>query len=315
VTDARALPVTTRPSLAKRTAFRVFLLLERLGLHVVPRHFYGPVADRRWLRRNPELWQRRVELAGVDWDLRAQLGWLRETCEPHLGEVEGFAFMDRLGELGVGFRYGYVEGQILHCVVRSLAPPRIVEVGSGASTVITSEAARRNSAEGRADARIVAVDPYAPPELRRLENVEVRDVPAQLVPAELFAELGEGDLLFLDSTHVVKTGSELYRLYLEVLPALAAGVTVHIHDIYLPFLFSPWVLGDFWDWQETALLAAVLTHNPRFEVLCCESALHDAMPEELRELLPDYRPMRLSDGIDRERGEGHYPSSIWLRTR
>ena len=309
------LPTTKRPSLAKRIAFRLFLLLERLGLHVMPRHFYGPVADRRWLARNPELWRRRVELAGVDWDLDAQLGWLREVCAPYLEEVGGFSFTERLRELGVGFRYGYVEGQILHCALRSLAPQRVVEVGSGASTVITAEALRRNAEEGRARARFVAVDPFAPPELRSLENVEVRDLPAQVVPLELFTELGEGDLLFLDSTHVVKTGSELYRLYLEVLPALAPGVTVHVHDIYFPFLFSPWVLDDFWDWQESALLAALLTQNPRFEVLCCESALHDDRPQSLRELLPDYRPLELVDGIDRERGEGHYPSSIWLRSR
>ena len=309
------LPSTTRPSLAKRAAFRAFLLLERLGLHVQPRHFYSSVADRRWLSGNPKLWRRRIELTGPHWDLEAQLAWLRETCATHLEEVSGFAFMERLGELGVGFRYGYVEGQVLHCAVRTLAPPRIVEVGSGASTVITADAARRNEAEGRGGSRIVAVDPYAPAELRALDNVEVRDIPAQLVPAELFAELGEGDLLFLDSTHVVKTGSELHRLYLEVLPSLASGVTVHVHDIYLPYLFSPWVLGDFWDWQETALLAALLTQSERFEVLCCQSALHDAVPESLREVLPDYRPLKLVDGLDRGRGEGHYPSSIWLRTR
>jgi hypothetical protein len=180
---------------------------------------------------------------------------------------------------------------------------------------LIADAAAMNTAEGSTGSRIVTVDPFAPPELGVLPGVEILAQPAQSVRESVFAELGHGDLLFIDSTHVVKAGSELGRLYLDVLPGLPAGVTIQIHDIYLPYLYSPWILTDLWDWQETLLLAALLVNNPRLEVLCSLSALHDARPEQLQAVLPDYRPLQLIDGIDAGRGEGHYPSSIWLRSK
>lgn len=302
-------------SRTKRAAYQAFERLERTRVHVLPAHYYSPVADRTWLRHNESLWRRPATLPGVDWDLDDQLRWLRKACADHVDEVRGFPFLSRLDELGIRFRYGLIEGQVLHCVVRSLAPRRIVEIGGGASTALMSDAVERNVREGRQASEIVAIDPFMPPEVSGLPRVEVRRIPAQDVSAALFADLGEGDLLFIDSSHAVKTGSELHRIYLELLPALPPGVLVHIHDIYLPYLYSPWVLGDFWDWQETALLAALLVHNPRLQVLCCQSALHHAKPAELGEVLPDYRPRPMADGLDDGGSEGHFPSSLWLRSR
>jgi len=304
-----------RHRVLKRVAFQSFLTLERIGLHLLPRHFYSSVPDRGRLARHPTGWKRRFGIPAIDSDSEAQLAWLEQCCSQYLHEVAGFSYLPRLDELGIAFRYGYVEGQVLHCVVRSLAPPRIVEVGGGASTVLIAEAVARNTAEGRGPSRISTVDPYAPVELARLPCVEVIRVPAQTVDASIFEELSAGDLLFIDSTHVLKTGSELGRMYLEVLPSLPAGVVIQIHDVYLPYLYSPWVLSDFWDWQESALLAALLIGNPRFEVLCCQSALHDSMPDRLASVLPDYRPLALVEGIDPETSTGHYPSSLWIRSR
>jgi hypothetical protein len=308
--------LTTSGDLGRRSIrFRLFLLLERLGYHVLPRHFYSPVADRRWLQRNPELWRRRISLPGIDWDLEAQLGWLRETCAEHLDEVRGFPFLSELTASGAPFGYGLIEGQVLHCVVRKLAPPLVVEVGSGTSTMLIAEAAGRNRAEGRGDTRIVTIDPYPPAQLRDLPGVESMAVPAQAVPDEVFEQLGAGDLLFIDSTHSLKAGSELPRLYLELVPTLAPGVTIQIHDIFLPYANSPGVLhADLWDWQETALVAALLSGNPGLEVLCCQSALHDGAPERMGEVLPDYKPLPMSGGLDTGERAGHYPSSLWLRT-
>lgn len=302
-------------SRSKQLAKRVFRGLERLHVHVLPRHFYSPVADRQWLEQNPSLWRVRQQLRGIDWNLDAQLAWLEQTCQRHLDEVRGFSYLGALAARGIGFRYGPIEGQVLHCAIRTLAPPLVVEVGSGASTALIADAAAKNAAEGSTRSRIVTIDPFAPAEVAGLPGVEVIAQPAQSVAESVFAELGEGDLLFIDSTHVVKAGSELGPLYLDVLPGLAAGVTIQIHDIYLPYLYSPWILTELWDWQETLLLAALLVNNPELEVLCALSALHDARSDQLRTLLPDYRPLELVDGIDAGRGPGHYPSSIWLRSR
>lgn len=303
------------PSRGKRIAGQAFRALERVGVHVLPAHFYSPVADRRWLQQNPELWRKPFELPGVEWDIDAQAAWLEEACRPYANEVRGFPFLQTLAERGIGFRYGLIEAQLLHCVLRTYAPPRIVEIGSGASTSISSDAVSRNVAEGRPASTITSIDPYAPPELTSLPHVEVLASPAQTIDASITEQLGEGDLLFIDSTHVVKTGSELHRIYLDLLPRLKPGVLVHIHDTYLPYLYSPWVFTDPWDWQETALLAALLTNNSHLEVVCSQPALHHAAPERVQAVLPDYRPRPLSDGIDPGNVDGHFPSSTWLRTR
>ena len=303
------------PGRRKQFAVGAFRLLERVGVHVLPRHFYSPVADRGWLDRNPDLWRHPTDIAGFPWDTDAQLRWLSTVCEPYLQEVRGFCFLDPLAKRGIPFHYGLIEAQVLHCVIRSLAPNRVVEVGSGASTALMSDAASRNTAEGRSPTRIVAIDPYASEQVRLLESVEVSRQPAQAVASDVFSTLARGDLLFIDSTHALKAGSELARLYLEVIPSLPPGVIVHIHDIYLPYLYSPWVLRDLWDWQETALLAGLLSGNPHIELLCCQSFLHDAVSHKLASVLPDYVPRRLTAGIDDGAGGDHFPSSTWLRCR
>lgn len=313
--SSRAPVQTPLRSSSKAALFRLFRALERFHVHVMPRHFYSPVADRTWLGRNERLWRRPVEITGIRWDLEAQFEWLRATCSGYLSEVSGAPFLATIKERGIDFRYGVLEGEVLHCVMRSFAPRTVVEVGGGASTALIADAAAANASEGRGEARIVTVDPYASPLLERLERVEVLRVPAQVAPMELFTRLGAGDLLFIDSTHTLKTGSELPRLYLEVLPRLAPGVLVQIHDIFLPFVYSPWILSDLWDWQETTLLAALLTGNQHLDILCCLSALHHAMPEPLQDLLPDYRPRPIVGGIDEGKKDGYFPDSIWLRTK
>lgn len=307
-------------SLLKRAAVTALTSLERSRLHLLPAHFYSSVPQRRWLRENEELWRRPTELPGLRWRLDEQIDWLARICAaPYLNEVRGFGFLRDLDARGIDFRYGAIEAQVLHCTVRTFAPKRIVEIGSGASTAIMSAAVSRTVADGGQASEITTIDPYAPAALRHLPHVSVREIPAQRVPVETVTGLDAGDLLFIDSTHAVKTGSELHRIYLELLPSLPSGVLVHIHDIYLPYQYSPSVLDDIWDWQETALLSALLIGNDRFEVLSCQSALHHARPDALAAVLPDYRPRPMTRGIDDGRGSdqhgGHFPSSMWLRTR
>ncbi|NMO90381.1 class I SAM-dependent methyltransferase [Actinomycetospora sp. TBRC 11914] len=289
---------------------RVNRLTERLGVRVQPVHYYSEVPDRRALRRDRG-WARRIDVSGHGWDLDAQLAWLGEVCGPYVPEVAGLdAWRDLGSDRGPG--YGPVESQVLHGVVRSLAPARILEVGSGVSTVIARGAADRNVAEGRRPTAITCIEPFPRDALRALAGVHVVADRAQDADRAHFDALGAGDVLFIDSTHALRTGSELARLYLEILPRLAEGVVVHIHDVYLPYLHTPDVLDNVFDWQETTLLAALLTDNPRLRVLACESVLHHDRPEALAGVLPDYRPRRMHDGLYTDGSADHFPSSIWL---
>lgn len=291
-------------------------LSEPAKLRLQPVHYYSEVPDRRQLRsRRPE-WARAIRISGTTWDLDAQLHWLSVTCGRYSGEVAGLAEFEAATAAGFGPGFGPIESQVLHGVLRAVAPPRIVEVGSGVSTVLMRHSAAANAAEDRTMSRITCIEPFPRQALRALPGIELIEQSCQAVPDAIFDRLETGDLLFIDSTHAVRTGSEVARLYLEILPRLAPGIIVHIHDITLPYLFRPDILESMFDWQETTLLAALLTNNPALEVLACLSALHEDRPSELQSLLPDYRPKPMNDGLEeRNDPRGHFPSSIWLRTR
>jgi len=300
----------------KRLLPRANSLAERVGVHVEPVHYYSSIPDRRWLRQNTPLWQRPFRLHGVSWDVDAQLGWLGEMTGPYGEEVRGLDSFRALTQGKFGPGYGPIESQVLHTFVRAMAPQRIIEVGSGVSTAVAVGAGELNARDGRPAPAITCIEPFARPALHALEGVTVLEIQGQAAQRRLFGELEPGDLLFIDSTHALRTGSELSFLYLDVIPSLEPGVFIHIHDIYLPYLFSPTVLDDIFDWQETALLAALLTNNEALAIRCSLSALHHERSTELSALLPDYRCAPMDRGLGRHSSlDGHFPSSTWLQTQ
>jgi hypothetical protein len=171
------------------------------------------------------------------------------------------------------------------------------------------------------------VEPYPRDAFRGLSNVRHIEAPCQAVDAGIFESLGAGDLLFIDSSHAVKVGSDVVRIYLDIVPRLPAGVIVHIHDIYLPYLYSRHVLETYFGWQETVLVQALLANNDRLRVLAALSALHYDKRAEMRALLTDYVPQDDREGLPVRRGDslrrgvgrsteqaGHFPCSLWLLT-
>ena len=299
----------------KRASFAAFFALDRLGLHVLPKHYYTPVPDFDWLRRNRDAWTQPAGLADVHWDVDQQLHWMRRVCEPYYAEVAGLQFYERLLAGDVGPGYGPIESQVLHCFIRTFAPARVVEIGSGASTACMLKASSLNAAQGRRESRITCVEPFPRAAFRSVGNVIHVEQLCQTVPEVVFLQLQTGDLLFVDSSHAVRTGSDVIRIYLDIIPKLPAGVYVHIHDINLPYAYARDALGGYFASQETALLLALLTGSERLRILSCLSALHYRFPVELQRLLTDYQPQADHPGTGLSATErGHFPSSAWLET-
>src|SRR5215213_8548148 len=237
-------------NLLKSVSFATFLALDRVGVHLLPKWYSTPVPDYSWLRKNRDLWQRRTSLAGLRWDLDEQLAWLREVCEAYYHEVEGSGSYRKIFTRGFGPGYGPLESQVLHCFIRSSHPTNIIEIGSGASTAVMLRAANLNEEDRRRRPKITAVEPFPKPAFSNLKG-EVTHIEklCQEVPQEVFDQLGDGDLLFIDSSHAVKTGSDVLHIYFDVIPRLQPGVFVHIHDIHLPYLFHRTVLSDYFSPQ------------------------------------------------------------------
>jgi hypothetical protein len=301
--------------LGKRISLETFILLDRLGVHLLPKHYYTPIPDYAWLTKQKALWARRADFTGVEWNLDAQMAWLRAVCKPHVAEVAGFKAFNDAVRSSYGPGYGAVESQVLHCFIRSSPPRRIIEVGSGVSTACMLGAIEKNRSHHQAESQVLCIEPYPRPQLLALPGVSIQARPVQAVDLGCFEELESGDLLFIDSSHAVKTGSDVLYLYLEVIPRLQPGVFIHIHDIYFPYLYQRDVLRRFLFWQETALLLALLKGNARLRVCCSLSALHYDKQSEFAKVVPDYRPQReTGEGLADPDAEGHFPASIWLRT-
>ncbi len=269
----------------------------RVGLQVVPKTYYSPIPDLDALPA--DVFDRRSELRGIRFDLDEQVAWI----ERHLAEAMREFATGSSGAYTVdNASYGRVGADLLHGVVRGLKPRRIVELGSGHSTLIMAAAAERNRAEG-AETELRTFDPYpsvAKPGLPGLAALEA--VRAQDVPLEVFTSLEQGDVLFVDTTHTVKLDSDVNRIVLDILPALPPGVLVHVHDIFLPYEYPrQWPEESGFHWAEQYLLQAFLAGNSGFEVLAATFALCRDRPDAMARLAPTWKP-------------GAEASAFWFRS-
>ena len=276
-------------------AYRAFRRgMERLGFHVVVKTFYSPIPDVRTLP--PSTWDRPSELAGVRFELEEQLAFLEGDLAPHLAEFKpppGFSLDNP--------SYGPGDAELLYAMVRFAKPRRVVELGSGHTTLLIAAACVANERDG-VPARFTAFDPFSSLVTSGLPGLsEVHPTRAQDVPLAVFDELGSGDALVVDTTHTVKTGGDVNTIVLDVLPRLSPGVLVHFHDVFLPWEYPRrWLeeLGLFW--AEQYLLQAFLAFNSEFEVLCALHALSRAFPARVAGVIPSV-------------ARGAAPAAFWIR--
>ena len=273
------------------------------GFDVVLKTFYSPIPE---ISQLPAGTLDRVSpLAGVALDLDAQLDWMERDLAAPMRELRPPA----AGTAGPHVyargtvSYTLLDATILYGMLRWLRPRRMIELGSGASTLVSAQALRANAAAG-APARLDVYDPYPGVVTDGLGGlVRLHPTRAQDVPLAAFDSLEAGDVLFVDTTHTVKLGSDVNFVVLDVLPRLAAGVVVHVHDVFLPYEYPRQWIEDFaLYWTEQYLLQAFLAHNADWEVMCSIVALARGRHARLQALLPDGVPA--ADG-----------SAFWMRRR
>ena len=273
------------PRCLNATFPELFRRWERRGFHVTPVHFYKPIPDTQSL---PEtLWTHPSDLAGVEMNETTQLELLREHIPKFRDEYEQLPTSSPGKERGFYVNntlFGGVDALVAYCMVRHFKPRTIIEVGSGFSSLVLGQAAERNKRAG-----LICIEPFPReflregfPGLRSLIEKKVQDI-----ELEFFSQLESDDILFIDSSHTVKIGSDVNYLFLEILPRLRPGVIVHVHDIFLPFEYRrDWVLDELRFWNEQYLLQAFLQFNSEFEVLMANSYLNHYYKNDLRVAFP-----------------------------
>jgi hypothetical protein len=272
---ARALP---KAEMANPRAFEIF---EDVGYHVTPTHFYSPIPTTKDL----------TERAWRAYDFAFDEKTMLATCERFIRhDVAGLE-----GQYGYTFDNGYfgaLDAAAYYGLIRESRPSKIIEIGAGWSSRIALTALEDNGA-----GTLVTVEPY---DMSRLPIEPTYRVPVEQLPVETFDDLGAGDMLFVDSSHVARIGGDVTFLILRVLPRLQRGVLVHFHDIFLPDEYPPdWVLGLRRFWSEQYLLHAYLLENTAVEVVWASHYLATRHAELVGRLTRPRQPT--------------LPSSFWMR--
>lgn len=262
----------------KRLGFRTIQwVANRAGFAVIRHGYSSPVPDLR--RLDPAHWSSVLPLPGINLRMKNQLDLLAEL-QPYIDEFHSLL----VGEDVFGFAiangmYGPIDAELLFGVIRRARPRRIVEVGSGNSTLIAARALESNRREGDVNG-LTSIDPEPRLSLPKLPGHRHVQGRVQDVGASAIAELAADDILFVDSSHVVRMGADVNFLILEVLPRLAPGVLVHFHDVFMPWDYPRSTIEHGKYWSEQYLLQAFLSGNPSYEVMLSALALARQSPDE-----------------------------------
>jgi len=202
----------------------------------------------------------------IDWREEAQL----YLCNGPFSEQEPLALRDSEPDDPSEYwsgndQYPPLDALVLAAMLRRLRPARMIEIGSGFSSLVTARVNREEFADSM---RFLCVEPYPRDFLTKgVEGIsELRGELIQDVPLELFGELGYNDVLFIDTSHVVKTGGDVTWIFHEIVPRLRVGVVVHVHDVFLPEEYPEnWVMEGR-GWNESYLVRSFLSYNSSFAI-------------------------------------------------
>jgi predicted O-methyltransferase YrrM len=283
-----------------------FSFFQLIGVHVVPLHFYDPIPDTRKLKK--EVWEEKSSLCGINLNEEKQKSLIADFVKGFKNEYDSLV-EKRFNEYGnfnvENSEFKSVDAEILYCMIRQYRPKNIIEIGSGYSTVIMAKAIEKNIEEYHERCSLTSIDPYPKDFIKNMPSFFklIRDN-VQNVDTDKFNILKNDDILFIDSSHVLKTGSDVQYEYLRLLPKINNGVIIHAHDIFFPAEYpKDWILKNKLFFNEQYILHAFLLFNEEFEILWAGSHMHLKFPKLLENSFKSYSK------------EKSWPGSFWIRRK
>ena len=195
------------------------------------------------------------------------------------------------------------DAEYLYNIIRLFKPSQVIEIGSGNSTLIAVKALEKNKElDIHYKSKHICIEPFEQPWLKSLP-VQVERRKVEEMDLSLFQSLTANDVLFIDSSHIIRPQGDVLFEYLEILPTLNTGVLVHIHDIFTPRDYpDSWILEEHRLWNEQYLLEAFLTLNQSFEILGAVNFLSHQYSKELSSKCPIFASQQNKE-----------PGSFWMR--
>ena len=284
-------------------------ILLNVGILPIRNHYYEP--QFKFSKRQIDRLNDRI-LSGINLNQQYQLKFIQQFDDLNLGEellADRFGSDnslnngDELSELSYKFgngSFGSGDAELYYNVIRTVKPRRIIEIGSGNSTLVALQAIKKNEMESGIKCDLVCIEPY---EMKWLERTGAKIIRTIVEDVALvnFETLEENDILFIDSSHVIRPTGDVLFNFLTVLPILKKGVYVHIHDIFTPRNYLDiWVVNKCLLWNEQYILEAFLTNNDSFQIVCAANYLHRNHYDMFK---------RVSPFVDKKRE----PGSFWIQ--
>jgi SAM-dependent methyltransferase len=270
-----------------------------------PGHFHSPIVDPSTIAEYVEqqYLQEPGDIKGIHFDEDAMVRFWKENAE-FIKNTPFSEHDDGKNRYYYNNIYPYGDAMMLRAMIAHFKPKNVIEVGSGFSSACMLDAVDH---VGLSDFALTCIDPYADRLRSRLREedlsrVDIIEGLVQDVPVSTFSKLKENDILFIDSSHVLKTASDVHYELFSILPSLNKGVLVHFHDIQYPFEYPRgWLFENNRSWNEIYALRAFLTYNSAFEVVFWNGMF----AHRQRELVHETNPLFLKNP----------GGSIWLRAR
>ncbi|GAA3613442.1 class I SAM-dependent methyltransferase [Flavivirga amylovorans] len=276
---------------------QIYLLIKSIKYKPLNRyplgHFYSPIISKKeFLELEEHIWEEAENktLPGINLNSEKQISLIKEF-EKYYDEMpfEEEASPEKRYCLGNN-SYGYTDAIMLYSFIRHFNPKNVIEIGSGFSSALMLD----TKDIFKMDTNYTFIEPY-PKLLNSLlkdhdkNSCKIYKSKVQKVPIEVFNELEVNDILFIDSSHVSKAGSDVNFELFNILPSLKSGVIIHFHDVFYPFEYPKEWITRGRNWNEDYLLRAFLSYNNDFEILLFSHYIHEHFKDAFKNMPLTYK--------------------------
>ena len=265
------------------------MLFDKIGIYPVANHYYNPFVIPG---KDFEIgkYNQPRKLPTIVMNEQNQLELLKKFC--YQEELHAIESNDAKNELDYNFKNGTFEAgdaEIYYNYIRYFKPATIIEIGSGNSTKMAAHAIRASQQEQPGySPSFISIEPFEMPWLEKMD-IKVSRQKVEEFNLDFFRQLKENDILFIDSSHVIRPEGDVLFEYLQILPSLEKGVIIHIHDIFTPFHYPLEWIRERRMWNEQYLLEAFLSYNDHYEILTANNFLKHFHYDAFAEACPVFK--------------------------
>jgi hypothetical protein len=279
--------------------------LRKLGMTLVIHHFYQPIPD----QKDVEVYKNRMRpVEHIDWKIEEQIDFADKLLNDYSSEYNDPEILKEFGYSEADGTFGSGSREFYYSMIRKYKPRNIIEIGAGNSSLICLAALKKNYEETGRKTNFTSIEPFPSKNVLNIEKSKYDFVNYKLILEKLqtvdpviFQTLESNDILFVDSSHVFKQGSDVEYEFMKIYPTLKKSVLVHIHDIFIPFDYPfIWNQKYFHFWNEQYFLETFLLCNSCFQTIAGLCMLNHHKPDVFLNHIRGYQ----SD---------NYSGSFWMQ--